>query len=251
MTEEEWLACTDPRRMLEFLGGGATERKLRLFMSACCRPLWHLLERRSQEGVQIAERFVDGLASEVERFAAAIAATEATRSINSRAQDEEAAAYRSGADDGDPYWGTAGNAALGARLEASLLARCAVATDFRGRWRNARADAWTALFADAWGHDYQEEQARQCHLLRDVFGNPSRPTTFTAACLTDIARDLAAATYDERSLPLGHLDLARLAVLSDALEEAGCTDTAILSHLRLPGPHVRGCWPLDLVLGKA
>jgi hypothetical protein len=46
----------------------------------------------------------------------------------------------------------------------------------------------------------------------------------------------------------GHLDNARLAVLSDALEEAGCDD-AILSHLRSPGPHVRGCWAVDLCLG--
>ena len=49
----------------------------------------------------------------------------------------------------------------------------------------------------------------------------------------------------------GTLDRARLAVLSDALEEVGCTDTALLSHLRSPGPHVRGCWALDLVLGKS
>jgi hypothetical protein len=40
------------------------------------------------------------------------------------------------------------------------------------------------------------------------------------------------------------------AILADALEEAGCTDAAILSHLRGPGPHVRGCWVVDLLLGK-
>jgi hypothetical protein len=61
---------------------------------------------------------------------------------------------------------------------------------------------------------------------------------------------LAQAAYDERNLPSGHLDNARLAVLSDALEEAGCTDADILSHLRSPGLHVRGCWALDLVLAK-
>jgi hypothetical protein len=65
-----------------------------------------------------------------------------------------------------------------------------------------------------------------------------------------LVASLAAAAYEER-LPLnGTLDPARLAVLSDALEEAGCADEAILSHLRSPGPHVRGCWALDLVLGK-
>jgi hypothetical protein len=242
MTEAEWLACDDPAAMLGFLANRASDRQL--------RPLWHLLEPRSQEGVQIAERFADGLASEEERLAAAIAAAEAHRNANSRAQSKSTASYRSGADDGDPYWRTAGNAALGARLVASWIARSVVATNFRGRLPNTRADAWTPLFADAWGHNRQEEQARQCHLLRDVFGNPFRPATF-AACLTDTPRSLAAAAYDERNLPSGHLDSDRLAVLSDALEEAGCTDSAILSHLRSPGPHVRGCWAVDLVLGKS
>ena len=57
--------------------------------------------------------------------------------------------------------------------------------------------------------------------------------------------------YDERLMPSGELDLGRLAVLSDALEEAGCTSAEILTHLRSPGPHVRGCWALDLILGKS
>ena len=53
----------------------------------------------------------------------------------------------------------------------------------------------------------------------------------------------------ERELPSGRLDFARLAVLADALEEAGCTDQGLLGHLRAPGVHVRGCWGLDAVLG--
>ena len=61
---------------------------------------------------------------------------------------------------------------------------------------------------------------------------------------------LAEAAYTARSLPQGELDPARLAVLADALEDAGCTDADILGHLRGPGPHVRGCWVIDLLLGK-
>jgi hypothetical protein len=56
--------------------------------------------------------------------------------------------------------------------------------------------------------------------------------------------------YDERELPSCHLDAARLAVLADMLEEAGCTDPLLLGHLRGPGPHLRGCWAVDLLLGK-
>ena len=52
-------------------------------------------------------------------------------------------------------------------------------------------------------------------------------------------------------MPLGELDSDRFAVLSDALEEAGCDDTAILNHLRSPGPHVRGCWAVDLLTGRS
>jgi hypothetical protein len=42
-----------------------------------------------------------------------------------------------------------------------------------------------------------------------------------------------------------------LPILADALEEAGCQEQSVLDHLRGPGPNVRGCWPLDLILGRA
>jgi hypothetical protein len=94
------------------------------------------------------------------------------------------------------------------------------------------------------------ERAAHVALLRDIFGNPFRPVTLDPAWQTPQVVALARAAYDERELPAGTLDLARLAVLSDALEEAGCTDAAILDHCRRPGPHVRGCWVVDLILGK-
>jgi hypothetical protein len=87
-------------------------------------------------------------------------------------------------------------------------------------------------------------------LLREVVGNPFSPIALDPKWRTPPVLALSRAAYDARELPSGHLDPARLAVLSDALEEAGCTDESILSHLRSPGPHVRGCWALDLILGK-
>ena len=42
----------------------------------------------------------------------------------------------------------------------------------------------------------------------------------------------------------------RQPILADALQDAGCTHEDILGHCRGPGPHVRGCWVVDLVLGK-
>ena len=79
-------------------------------------------------------------------------------------------------------------------------------------------------------------------VLREVFGNPFRPGPVAPGWLTPTVADLAAAAYEERALPSGEFDPRRLAVLADALEEEGCADEAILSHLRSPGPHVRGCW---------
>jgi hypothetical protein len=92
-------------------------------------------------------------------------------------------------------------------------------------------------------------------LWGDIFG-----VLFGAARRVDSAwlswndgavRKLAQTAYDDRQLPAGILDPSRLAVLADALEDAGCTDRAILDHLRGPGVHVRGCWCVDLLLGKS
>jgi hypothetical protein len=99
-----------------------------------------------------------------------------------------------------------------------------------------------------------EESVTQSGLVREIFGNPFLPVTISPTVLawhdSTVVR-LAQAAYDERHLPAGTLDNSRLAVLADALEEAGCTSEEILGHLRGPGPHVRGCWPVDLCLGKS
>jgi hypothetical protein len=80
-------------------------------------------------------------------------------------------------------------------------------------------------------------------LLRDVFGNPFRPVALDAYWLEPKVVALAQEIYDHRAFD-------RLPALAFALEEAGCTNAEILAHCRGPGPHVRGCWVLDLVLGK-
>jgi hypothetical protein len=56
--------------------------------------------------------------------------------------------------------------------------------------------------------------------------------------------------YEDRKMPEGTLDNARLAILADALLDAGCSDEDLIQHLRSPGPHVRGCWAVDRILGK-
>jgi hypothetical protein len=112
--------------------------------------------------------------------------------------------------------------------------------------------AWTGVFAEV---EKQRGLAAggghwQCGLLRDIIGNPFRPVGLDPAWQTSSVLALANAAYDDRTLPAGTLEPARLAVLADALEEAGCQDADILNHLRQPGEHVRGCWVVDLLLGK-
>jgi hypothetical protein len=91
--------------------------------------------------------------------------------------------------------------------------------------------------------------------LRDIFGSrPSRGFDAEPGWLAgndETVVKLARASYEKRSLPSGLIDPARLAVLADSLEDAGCTDPELLSHLRGPGPHVRGCWAVDRILGKS
>jgi hypothetical protein len=94
------------------------------------------------------------------------------------------------------------------------------------------------------------ERAAQASLLRCIFGDPFRPVSIGPAERTPTVVQLAQAAYNERALPSGELDAQRLAVLADALEEAGSTDAKLLEHLPEPGGHVRGCWGVDLVLRR-
>jgi hypothetical protein len=91
-----------------------------------------------------------------------------------------------------------------------------------------------------------QQHSSSADLLREVVGNPFRRVSIAPAWLAwndGLVPKLAEGTYDERAFD-------RLPVLADALEEAGCANAELLGHLRGPGPHVRGCWALDLVLGQ-
>jgi hypothetical protein len=80
-------------------------------------------------------------------------------------------------------------------------------------------------------------------LLRDIFGNPFRPVAFSPVWRTDTAVSLAKQMYESR-------DFSAMPILADALQDAGCDSDELLNHCRGEGPHVRGCWAIDLVLGK-
>jgi hypothetical protein len=96
--------------------------------------------------------------------------------------------------------------------------------------------------AEEWG--LPEQRKHLCDLIRDVIGYPCRPVALDVAWQTPVAVALAQTIYDERRF-------SDLPILADALEEAGCDNADILAHCRGPGPHARGCWAVDLLLGKA
>jgi hypothetical protein len=88
------------------------------------------------------------------------------------------------------------------------------------------------------------EHTALANLLRDIFGPlPFRSVNIHASCLTPAVLAIAEAISNESSFH-------RLPVLADALEQGGCANPEILGHCRGPGPHVLGCWVVDLVLGK-
>lgn len=90
---------------------------------------------------------------------------------------------------------------------------------------------------------WHAERGFQCRLVRDIFGNPFRSVMCSPEWLTSTVVAMAAQMYESR-------DFSALPILADALQDAGCEAADILNHCRGEGPHVRGCWVVDLVLGK-
>jgi hypothetical protein len=230
MTETEWLACLWPESMLRFLrdGGRLSARKGRLFATACCRRVWHLMtDEHSRRATEVAERFADGLAS--------------ARDRDSATEEIYALVEPLGADQPDA---APASAALAAFWALEGMAHAAA---------DAAADA-LSFAGETDADDAEGEQAAQCRLLHDLFGPlPFGPVHLPPSLIGEnggVVVELARAAYELRSLPSGHLDPTRLSVLADTLEEAGCTDAAILAHCRGGGVHVRGCWVVDGLLGK-
>jgi hypothetical protein len=117
-------------------------------------------------------------------------------------------------------------------------------------YRAASNDGWYAAAIAGCG----PEAARQPQVVRDIFGNPFHPVDLDPLVLKykdGLVVRLAQDAYDNRRLPEGHVDPARIAAVADALEQAGCDNHEILSHLRQQESHYRGCWCIDLLLGKS
>jgi hypothetical protein len=227
VNEEEWNACTEPGSMVLFLAGRARDRKLRLFACACCRRIWHVASQGSREAIEVAERFADRRAKPRE-LASARRAAEALY-WHGDGSDLAAWAALFATDRGAGEAARCASAAVGEVM--GLLAAPPGSTLYLPFSGPAECEAAVAA-----------EWQGQVDLIRDLFGNPFRPVSPDPAWLTPVAVSLAQVAYDERQLPSGHLDPARLAVLADAMKEASCAEAAVLDHLRGSGPHLPGCY---------
>jgi hypothetical protein len=214
MTESEWLAATDPRPMLEFVRDKVSDRKLRLFACACCRAVRATEHLGPGWAVAVAERYADGLAS-----------------------DEDLVSARRGV----PFPDNFSEWVL--RLSA-----------YDGAWEGVgyvtSAIDLIKIDPDALRHfplPLDDLVKRTVLLLRDIFGPlPFRPMTIAPDVLAwndGTVRRIAEGIYEEPAFD-------RLSVLADALRDASCDAEELLTHCRSEGPHVKGCWAVDLILGR-
>lgn len=229
MNDRAWRSCTRLFEMLPLVADRIGDRKRRLFAVACCRRLLHLIsDDRSKRAVEVAERYSDGLASDEERLFAENNAVEAHIDV----RESRFAATPVVA------WSRSGELIT----QAALMA-ISVGT-FYGE--DAADYGRLALAASGvpWRRDEEEETA-QCQLLREIVGPLSLPVVdpLWLSANDHAAVQLAKWIYESNAFH-------DLPILADALEDAGCMDDVILDHCRNGEDHVRGCWVVDLVMGR-
>ena len=232
MTEQGWLTNKDPGAMLQFLRGKASDRKLRLFACEICEHLCGIIcelfpkkgltpdNEDAWKALRVAEQFANGLLHKPDELAAAHDAASAT--LNRHRWMEYA------------LLSTARPSAWEAADQVAVAVDSFIADEL-----SSDAESQQRIGAAGIG-----ETAYEATFLRDIFGPlPFRAVTLNPGWRTANVTALAQAIYDERAFD-------RMPILADALEDAGCDQTDILNHCRQPGEHVRGCWVVDLVLGK-
>jgi hypothetical protein len=272
MTEAEWLACDDPIAMIEFARGSpkdedavtwgrnrwqledkveGKDRKFRLLACAYCRRVWEQIPKKvNQDAVAAVEEFLEGRTS--------IAA------VNDALQTSSSVEWLEDGSGRRPergYWivKTLGRGFYKMTAAASALLIAAnvifMADEAYGHLASFEFGCCYYQAGGVFLRPFQwpppapgsvmAERVCLAGLIRCVLGNPARavpPLRYEPSQQAFVV-SLAQVAYQD-------CDFSSLPIIADALEEAGCTDEALLSHLRLPGPHVRGCWAVDLVLGK-
>ncbi len=229
LTEAQWLECKSiTLPVMRAMRKHGSDRKFYLAAAASLRQIEHLLtDPRSRAVIEVVERFADGQASVGDMKAAeALAAAADFCGPPMQATKEDMKRQ---------YAGMAAMHAATPPAEAPVPRR-----GTRGIWVSMYGAIDNATNAG----NPRETRPRHAAILRDILGNPFRPVTVDPAWKTSNVLGLAQAIYEERAFD-------RMPILADALEEAGCQNESLLSHCRLGGEHVRGCWVVDLLLGKS
>jgi hypothetical protein len=225
MTEEEWLASTNPFQLENVPGVVENRRKTRLYGVTCCRRVSRWFhDPRLDEAVDAAERYADGglALAELERW-------------NTVAGEVQSAGPMPGGD---------GPMRFPAEWQAAYAVSTTTHYDEHVRTMLLSRIVCQVL-GPAGGTPMAEAQEWLCRVFRDIFGNPFRPVAFDPAWRSDTVVSLARGMYESR-------DFSPMPILADALQDAGCEDADVLTHCRdANGIHVRGCWVVDLVLGKS
>jgi hypothetical protein len=249
MNDAEWQTCTEPEAMLRFLENKVSNRKLRLFAVACCRRVWPLLiDDRSRQAVEVAEQFAEGLAGRGARVAVRTAALAAVQTSWQDCPANDAIAF--------PQWqlGASGRATAASAAQwvaarkaydaartcaaKARYARAAVAVATEGTAKGETSTLWTRI--------EQEEKTRQVTMLRDLFGNPFRRVVAEPAWLSWRGGELQRLVREIEAKQA----FDQLPKLIELLREAGCGEKDLVEHCGREGQHVRGCWMIDLLLGK-
>jgi hypothetical protein len=216
MTETEWFACSDPLTLVASGHVNLSERQHYLLAVAVCwRIRGLLIDSNSLVSLSVLEAFADD----------AVSPDDLRQAARSVVEDWDVFEFTTAFDD-------AQRAAVNAIVDAA----------------NQDDPAWWALH---WATQAVELRGTEktvipafANLVREIFGNPFRPAALDPAWLTSDVLALARGIYEERAFD-------RMPILADALQDAGCTNDDILIHCRdTKQVHVRGCWVLDLLLGK-
>ena len=238
LTEQDWLDADEPELPLFFVTTEhnlshrkfrLSNRKLRLFGCACCRRIWSdIPEGWPKNAALFAEAAADGLAGDSDLRAAFSAAPESLLRLGGWHVHRVAEAASAGGDD-RAIW-------------ALVAARDVCALD-GGMSKNDLPEQMRRSYCPDRRAKNAGDLAAQAVLLKDICGNPFQSAAFNLECRSSVVAAIARSMYETR-------DFTAMPILADALADAGCDDEPLLSHCRGPGPHVRGCWVVDLVLGK-
>jgi hypothetical protein len=234
MTEQEWLVCDNPELMLQFLQGRSSDRKLRLLAVACCRRAGELLraDKHFPALLSFIECVADGEGQQLGPLTPA-ASDEEDHPVSIRFSFDAMLALAPSVpyDEPNPLF----------TLRGSVL--------YNDSWIAAWNTISCLVFQATPGRGTEYDPSGLPFLsevIRESFGNPFRSIAIESSWLSwndsTIPR-IARSIYENQASD-------DFPILADALEDAGCTDSVILEHLRGPGPHGRGCWAVDLLLDK-